>query len=615
MASGNTAGNATTSGMRPASIIPLMNSICSFSIPTVKAECIMDNTVQAVTFSPPEDIDIIDRKSGKTFRTCRVPVMENRKLRGYIPLPMRYREAWLELSYYIVMHTNVWRLWVEEEEKMKRKSQKEKAAILRQNTGALVAQHMLARLLTVLELVGSLCGTSMPGPERVHTLDEWKIRMSRDWFNITYEEVSRADIAFLNADPIRPENRDFFEMDWNIDEEGKGLLSLPEDLAEWFDGNIAGLNEMFRTTLKPQALAALKAEDCYYQTQYKKNAKLPARWHEGQQPSPYFWSVKHWNWVAKGNDLLVKPIDFLFYVLNEGPQYTVIEEFIQDLSALLNIVATAEPDWDDIHNIANQLWLGEMTWREFVDALMRTHLRLRNVVSATSEQKDPKNVFDTFEARLVLEGYVRRHNLNPQTPWNLKDNVLLSTLSRVTEKKYTMAWSWIISEIASGKNVAEVLKAAGPWWRRAKSARNKEKQQERQAPVNNPAGGAHDPGSSNQQAERDGQTDGTSEGAGMHNPAMRVGAAGAEPTPEEELASDQFSDYLEHLSLDRYAAEMTEHLSAEHAVSIKDYIEAIKALGPSPPEDGLDKLFEKFLHRIVAIEARKEAGRTGNVLL
>ncbi|KAG2028767.1 hypothetical protein BDR03DRAFT_1019367 [Suillus americanus] len=490
------------------------------------------------------------------------------------------------------MHTNVWRLWVEEEEKMKRKSQKEKAAILRQNTGALVAQHMLARLLTILELVDSLCGTSMPGPERVHTLDEWKIRMSRDWFNITYEEI-----------PSDLKTKIFFEMDWNIDEEGKGLLSLPEDLAEWFNGNIAGLNEMFRTTLKPQALAALKAEDCYYQTQYKQNAKLPVRWHEGQQPSLYFWSVKHWNWVAKGNDLLVKPINVLFYVLNKGLQCIVIEESIQDLSALLNIVATMEPDWDNIHNIANQLWFGEMTWREF------------SLTYPPFFLLDPNNVFDTFEARLVLEGYVCRHNLNPQTPWNLKDNVLSSTLSRVTDKKYTMAWLWIISEIALGKNVAEVLKAAGPWWRRAKSARNKEKQQEHQAPVDNLAGGAHDPGSSNQQAECDGQTDGTSEGAGMHNPAIRVGAAGAEPTPEEELASNQFSDYLEHLSLDRYAAEMIEHMSAEHAVSIKDYIEAIKALGPSPPKDGLDKLFEKFLHRIVAIEARKEAGQTGNVLL
>lgn len=89
-------------------------------------------------------------------------------------------------------------------------------------------------------------------------------------------------------------------MDWNIDDEGKGLLSPPDDLADWIGGDIKGLDEMFRKTLKAQALDALKAEDCYRQTQYDEKAKLPARWHEGQQPSPHFWSVKHWKWVAKG---------------------------------------------------------------------------------------------------------------------------------------------------------------------------------------------------------------------------------------------------------------------------------------------------------------------------
>lgn len=165
----------------------------------------MDKSVEAVTYCPPEETDVIDWKTGKRLQTCRVPVMENRKPRGYIPLPMRYREAWLELSYYIVVYTNIWRLWAEEEEKARRKSQKEKAAILRRNTGTLVAQHMLARFLTVLELVGR----SHDHQERVHTLDEWKLQMYRDWFDVTHEQVSGEDNPFLHADPIRPENRRF----------------------------------------------------------------------------------------------------------------------------------------------------------------------------------------------------------------------------------------------------------------------------------------------------------------------------------------------------------------------------------------------------------------------
>lgn len=278
----------------------------------------MDTTVEAITYSPPEEVDVVDSRTKKTVRTCRVPVRENRKLMGYIPLPMRYREAWLELSYYIVMYTNVWRLWAEEEEKARRKPGKEKAAILRQNAGTQVVQHTHSRLLTILELVSWSHDTKMPGAECVHTLNEWKIRLSRDWFNVTYAELLDGDDQFLCADPIRPENKSFFgefflfarsssyevvlylEMNWNLDDEGKGLLSLPDDLGDWFDGDVRGLNQTFRDIIKPQALAALKAKDFYFQTQFDDKAKLPARWHEGQQPRPYFWSVKLWDWVAKG---------------------------------------------------------------------------------------------------------------------------------------------------------------------------------------------------------------------------------------------------------------------------------------------------------------------------
>jgi hypothetical protein len=63
---------------------------------------------------------------------------------------------------------------------------------------------------------------------------------------------------------------------------------------------------------------------------------------------------------------------------------------MQDLNALLNIVVP-EPDWDKMRDIANQLWLGEMTWREFVDALMTTHLSGGNAMSTTSEHKGTRS--------------------------------------------------------------------------------------------------------------------------------------------------------------------------------------------------------------------------------
>jgi hypothetical protein len=87
-----------------------------------------------------------------------------------------------------------------------------------------------------------------------------------------------------------------------------------------------------------------------------------------------------------GKDVWHKPIDFLYYVLKEDPPYTQVEEFLQDLDTLFNMVATG-PDMGHIHGLGKQLWYGELTWREFVEALMNNHLPHRYAVATTSEQK------------------------------------------------------------------------------------------------------------------------------------------------------------------------------------------------------------------------------------
>jgi hypothetical protein len=70
-----------------------------------------------------------------------------------------------------------------------------------------------------------------------------------------------------------------------------------------------------------------------------------------------------------------------------------------------------------------------------------------------------------FEARLLLEGYVCRHDeLGDNQPWNVRDDILWQGLLRVTVKKYGDGWDWVISQIICGKNVPDVLKSAGRWW-------------------------------------------------------------------------------------------------------------------------------------------------------
>lgn len=163
-----------------------------------------------MTFGIPEVIEVVHPETQETYNTCRIAVTINKVLAGYIPLPMRYRETWLELSYNIILYNQMWRLWADEEEHAKRKIMKQKFVTLRQNTGAVAAQHTLARLLAIEELLTLSPEASDPGKESVRILDEWRIRWYCDWFNSTYNQVVSSGAKFLNADPIHPTNRAFF---------------------------------------------------------------------------------------------------------------------------------------------------------------------------------------------------------------------------------------------------------------------------------------------------------------------------------------------------------------------------------------------------------------------
>ncbi|KAG2121491.1 hypothetical protein DEU56DRAFT_760669 [Suillus clintonianus] len=442
-----------TGGKCPAGTVLLQDPILEFSIPTVRAECVFDLRAGRYTYGPPEEVDMVDYETQEVYQIYRVPVLKDRNVEGYIPLPMRYHAVWMELSYTIVLHTNMWRLWAGEQKKAK-KNKKEQAASLRQTTGTMVAQHMYARLLAVDELL------EWPGNGngRISVLDEWKIRFTRDWFNTTYDKVSEDGDKYLKADPIRVENKTLFEEGWELDEQSKELLSPPEDLQDWFEGEVKGLDKAFQKTLKKQAYDLLNEPDNYYQAQFDDRARLPSRWHEGHEPAPYFWSKSQWDWLAKGNNFRQQPIDLLMYCLKEDQGCTKFHQFAQVLKSLVSIVIP-EPSWPGILNIANKLWMGEMLWREFVDDFIDNHLDAGNVTTfKLSEDPAPTNPFNTLEARLVLEGYVRRQNLKTDLPWDALDGVLWRSLTRLSSgMKNQKVWEDVVMKIVAGKPVAKVL--------------------------------------------------------------------------------------------------------------------------------------------------------------
>jgi hypothetical protein len=169
----------------------------------------LTNLGTLITYCAPQEVVAVDSHTKKKHTTCRVPVMEGGKLKGYVPLPMRYREIWLELCYNIVLLINVWKLWSKEEEKAVKPKEKKMATACRRNVGTLLVQYMLARLLAVEELV-SLSYNTDPGEERVKVLNEWKVRMLRDWFYMTHSEAMADGPEFMCADPVSAENKAFF---------------------------------------------------------------------------------------------------------------------------------------------------------------------------------------------------------------------------------------------------------------------------------------------------------------------------------------------------------------------------------------------------------------------
>ncbi|KAG1725963.1 hypothetical protein EDB19DRAFT_1833583 [Suillus lakei] len=424
----------------------------------MNVECIFDERVTAMTYRALEERRrVVNPETRQDILTSCMPIMQGTTLIGFIPLPMQYQAVWLELSYCIVLYTQMWRLWADEEATASRRVQKENAALLHQNCGALVAQHMLARLLTVDQLV-SLTYDATAEDESIPILDEWKTHWSHDWLPALEPDSSRQIPSSWKTER--------FLGDWNIADEGKGLLSPPADTAEWIGGKIEGLEEMFEKLLKNDALVALKKPNYYTQTQYDNQARLPVRWHEGHKPTLCFWSVRMWTWAEKGNCFVGQPMDLLSFILTQTAPEASFEEFSQTLSSLLNIIVDMPPEEkEDIHTISRQLWMGEMTWRE----KMRYSAIAYDPVSLVdrSSTPDSTNVFNTLEARLILEGYVRRHEAH--APWDIYDDILWQALKRVTTNTYLSGWQWINSEIVMRKKVPQVLNEAGPWWVKAQA--------------------------------------------------------------------------------------------------------------------------------------------------
>lgn len=137
-------------------------------------------------------------------------------------------------------------------------------------------------------------------------------------------------------------------------------------------------------------------------------------------------------------------------------------------------------------------------------------------------------------------------------------------------------------------------------------------------------GGVQGSAQSGGENEHSGQANGTSDAATENHASddpARDDSTVTQPNTmilEQQTALEQFFAFKSDGSLEKYEEILTSAFSAGHGDSIELYVQGIEGLAPLSTAEGyqaLDKLFHEFCHRLVAIEAKKEAGRRQDHLL
>ncbi|KAG1894510.1 uncharacterized protein F5891DRAFT_1195209 [Suillus fuscotomentosus] len=583
--------------------MPLRQPLTSFAIPLVHAEIVMDDSLKnnnnKITYGEPQETEFIRVENRESYKMCRIPVFEGGKKRGFVPLPLRYRDVWLELSYNIVLCTNIWELWLEEGKKKSKGKKASMVATCRKNTGSMLVQHMLTRRLVVEQLL-KLDYLTEPGKESVPLLDEWKIRMCRDWWNKSYDEAFAEGREFLSADPVTAANKAFFEKGWDIDEKGKESLLSPPDPAAWINGRVEGIHKIFAQVIMPQALNELKKPGAFHETRHLEGGELPGRWHERHDPCPYFWSEAQWEWYSEGHNFSDTPIAFFNFVLRKEPSYANVKEFEHDVKSIANIIfANSERNGcENIQEIVGGLWLGEMTWREFVDYL-RQKWHLNDDSCKPWEKKDEKNPFNSLEAQLIFQGFVRRGS--EKRDWNPKDQILWESLLRMSPKEYEPVWKRVVKTILEEESsVGDVLKDAGNWSHHSKSVEDSETGQ-----VENQA----QPQVCLEQVDRADASANFNQSPPKTSEKQSTLSHQLLPIYEWMLAYVQKT-----ISLETFEEKLRSSLSNEHEKGIQQFLDDIRAIPPGNDVASKDAL-DSFVNRVKALEARREAGRLHNNLL
>ena len=292
------------------------NALSAFVIPSVgQAIGVGDwasREPNEVWYGLPEE-GLYSHPNGGKYKRCRIEAFTGERSLGYLPLPRRYAQAWVQLCYTVVYWRTQWKAWVDELARPPR-SQEQPAQMVQDcvnNSGARFLQYLVIRRLIIDELLQH--PMAKDGSDELEVFDEYLIRERFNWLWKDFRGIPASKRSSLRLDPVHPKNKGIFgawqhptgqaptfaltvlDLDWsdpslNVPPEMVVPKASPGqswlrgvinhfDFQAMFEEDLANLVEFYKTRSRQRRL------ELPYNSS---SVGLPDSWHEAHEPAVHF---------------------------------------------------------------------------------------------------------------------------------------------------------------------------------------------------------------------------------------------------------------------------------------------------------------------------------------
>lgn len=190
--------------------------ITAFRLPLVRACLTIQRLRQEDSvrwfYAKPERYVYLHKEHEVYYPRCRVPIRSDRELfLGYLPLPYKYHQAWLDLCYTVVYLEAILRCWETAYENEELRDRKELIHLGLSTAGNRLLQHIVARMHIVQELL-----THSPhhdhDSETLPIFDEYIVRNRFDALFTEWQDVPDLVRNDLVTDPLHDRHKERISM-------------------------------------------------------------------------------------------------------------------------------------------------------------------------------------------------------------------------------------------------------------------------------------------------------------------------------------------------------------------------------------------------------------------